>query len=222
MGISIVSVSATDVSTARRVRASVIGTVDQIYLRERLSQRFGGCQSHEAPADDDDFRFCHLFTKRRSNGNALRLFLFCWTRHEIFCCSFCFVFVNSTTTRSILVAKDGCWFTSLKRGALSIPRWFASQMLGQHVHLTAVALAEVFSNSMKRCERISIYSWIADTKMLMTVGKSDPCERRSRTEFPKCAVSEFRFVVSRAKSTAASVCPARANTPALFARNGKT
>ena len=78
------------------------------------------------------------------------------------------------------------------------------------------------SNSMKRCERISIYSWIADTKMLMTVGKSDPCERRSRTEFPKRAVSEFRFVVSRAKSTAASVCPARANTPALFARNGKT
>ena len=91
---------------------------------------------------------------RRSNRNALRLFLFCWTRHEIFGCSFCLVFVNSTTTRSILTAKDGCWLTSLKRGALSFQRWFASQMLGQHVHLTAVALAEVFSNSMKRCERI--------------------------------------------------------------------
>ena len=221
MGISIVSVSATDVSTARRVRASVIGTVDQIYLRERLSQRFSGCQSHEAPADDDDFRFCHLFTKRRSNGNALRLFLFCWTRHEIFCCSFCFVFVNSTTTRSILVAKDGYWFTSLKRGVIDSEMVRVADARSTR-SLNRRSFGGGIFEIMKRCERISIYSWIADTKMLMTVGKSDPCERRSRTEFPKCAVSEFRFVVSRAKSTAASVCPARANTPALFARNGKT
>ena len=98
MGISIVSVSATDVSTARRVRASVIGTVDQIYLRERLSQRFSGCQSREAPANDDDFRFCHLFHKRRSNRNALRLFLFCWPLHVA-------PFVNDTLIKCISSAK---------------------------------------------------------------------------------------------------------------------
>jgi hypothetical protein len=45
----------------QRLKQMVIGTVDQEYVRGCLSERFGGCQSREAPADDDDSRFCHLF-----------------------------------------------------------------------------------------------------------------------------------------------------------------
>jgi hypothetical protein len=91
----------------QRLKHVVIGTVDQIYFRGRLSQCFGGCQSCEAPADDDDFRYCYLFIENRSNRNASRLLLFCWARHEISCCSVYLVFVTATTTKSILTAKDG-------------------------------------------------------------------------------------------------------------------